>query len=137
MISNIWTGIVQPNGKFDKYVFRIFYFQVSQNNVTEVHQYTGHLNNVVDHYDLYGSLKVAGTSFGIVTEFHYRIFHGPEVLPANVLVYIEDKSDLWKFEAAVNNGRYHLCLHTPFYFTSPNWLDMETKVGYIEQTTLN
>ena len=125
------------NTNVDRYFYLVFYFQVSQNNITEIHPHTGYLNNVVYHYDLFGSLQVAGTSFGIVTEFHYRIFHGPEVLPANVLVYIEDKSDLWKFEAAVNNGRYHLCLHTPFYFTPPNWFDMETKVRYRKQTSPN
>ena len=56
-----------------------------------------------------------------MTEFHYRIFHEPEVLPAIVLVYIDDYSDLWKFEAALNDGRYHLCLHTAYFFTPPKF----------------
>ena len=43
---------------------------------------------------------MAGSSFGIVTEFHYRIFPEPEVLPVVAVIYIEDKADLWRIDAA-------------------------------------
>ena len=53
-----------------------------------------------DDHGLYQSLQLAGSSFGIVTEFHYRIYNGPDTEPVVALVYIENKADLWKFEAA-------------------------------------
>ena len=49
---------------------------------------------------MFESLQLAGSSFGIVTEFHYRIFPEPEVLPVVAVIYIEDKADLWRIEAA-------------------------------------
>ena len=79
---------------------------------------------------MFDALQSAGASFGIVTEFHYRIFPRPEVQPAIVLVYVDDKSDLWKFEAAVNDGRYHLCLHVPYHFTRPNWFALDRTVSH-------
>ena len=57
-----------------------------------------------DH-GLFRSLQMAGSSFGIVTEFHYGLFEGPEVLPVYAFVYIENKKDLANFERAGINGR--------------------------------
>ena len=54
---------------------------------------------------LFRSLQLAGSSFGIVTEFHYGLFEGPEVLPVYAFVYIENKKDLANFERAGINGR--------------------------------
>ena len=86
-------------------------------------------SNKKSGYSLFESLQQAGSSFGIVTEFHYKIYKTPEILPALVLVYIDDKSDLWKFEAAANyNGKYHLCLHTAYFFTPLNVLSKDRKV---------
>ena len=64
-----------------------------------------------------------------MTEFHYRIFAGAEVLPVYVLVYIENEQDISNFESAGNEGRYHLCLHNLLYFTSNRLLDLELLVG--------
>ena len=57
-----------------------------------------------DH-GLFRSLQLAGSSFGVVTEFHYGLFEGPEVLPVYAFVYIESKNDLANFERAGINGR--------------------------------
>lgn len=35
-----------------------------------------------------------------MTEFLYRIFPTPETQPVITLIYIEDKADLWKIDAA-------------------------------------
>ena len=54
---------------------------------------------------LFHSLQMAGSSFGIVTEFHYGLFAGPEVLPVYAFVYIENKKDIANFERAGLAGR--------------------------------
>ena len=102
---------------------------MSKSNTSQIFPYTKYFENEGYGTSLYEALQQAGSSFGVVTEFLYRIFPRPEVLPAIVLVYIEDKSDLWKFEAAVNyNKKFHLCLHTAYFFTQLNWLAMDRKV---------
>jgi hypothetical protein len=53
---------------------------------------------------LFESLQLAGASYGIVTEFLYSIFPEPEVQPVITLIYIEDKSDLWKLDAAAKGN---------------------------------
>ena len=74
---------------------------------------TGNYFKLDDDHDLFKSLQLAGSSFGIVTEFHYRIFYEPEVQPVITLVYIEDKSDLWKIDAA-GKGKINASF---FYFS--------------------
>ena len=108
---------------------KMLLLQVSRSNTTQVYPFTKYYHYGMYEHGLFESLQQAGTSFGIVTEFHYKIYSTPEILPALVLVYIDDKSDLWKFEAAANkNGKYHLCLHTVYFFTRPNWLAKDRKV---------
>ena len=82
-----------------------------------------------DH-ELFHSLQLAGSSFGIVTEFVYRIFKGPEILPVFAMVYIEDELDIKNFEAAGNEGRYHLSLNSFLYFTPLNWFTLEQLVSF-------
>ena len=104
---------------------------MSNSNTTQIFPYVKYFQSKEYETSLFEALQQAGSSFGIVTEFHYRIFARPEVLPAIVLVYIEDKSDLWKFEAAVNyNKKFHLCLHTAYFFTGINWFAMDRKVHF-------
>ena len=71
---------------------------MSKNNVTKLglqnHQQIDHDGH------LFKSLQLAGSSYGIVTEFLYRIYPTPETQPVITLIYIEDKSDLWKIDAA-------------------------------------
>ena len=57
-----------------------------------------------DH-GLFRSLQLAGSSFGIATEFYYGIFDGPEVLPVCAFVYIENVKDLENFQRAALHGR--------------------------------
>ena len=81
---------------------------------------------------LFRSLQLAGSSFGIVTEFHYRIFNGAEVQPVFVVVYIENQWDIRNFESAGNQGRYHLCLHNILDFTSHTLLELELLVNKVK-----
>ena len=111
--------------------------QVSRGNTTQVYPFTKYFPDRMHEHSLFESLQQAGSSFGIVTEFHYKIYPTPEILPALILVYIDDKSDLWKFEAAANrNGKYHLCLHTVYFFTQPNWLAKDRKVNKLKYISM-
>ena len=75
--------------------------QISHNNVTYVDKVTGQsTHQLPDNFGLYKSLQLAGSSFGVVTEFLYRIYPVPEVTSTIALVYIENKVDLWRFEKA-------------------------------------
>ena len=74
---------------------------MSRGNVSYVDKDTGMAKyQAQDDHDLYKSLQLAGSSFGIITEFHYRIYNVPDMKPVVALVYIENKVDLWRFEAA-------------------------------------
>ena len=44
--------------------------------------------------NLFSSLRGAGSSMAIVTEFLYMIYETPEADPAVLLAWIEDKEDL-------------------------------------------
>ena len=102
---------------------------MARNNLTQLNPATQLYHKLSHDYGLFNSLQLAGSSFGIVTEFVYRIFDGPEILPVFALVYIEDESDIKKFEAAGNEGRYHLSLNSFQYFTSPNWFTFDQLVS--------
>ena len=67
---------------------------------------TGDFDIVTPDYDLFRSLQLAGSSYGITTEFVYRVYNTPEVRPVLVLVYVEDETDLYNFELAAFDGRY-------------------------------
>ena len=69
-----------------------------RNSVTKFDS-TSHQQMTYDN-NLFKSLQLAGSSYGIVTEFLYRIFPTPETQPVITLIYIEDKADLWKIDAA-------------------------------------
>ena len=95
---------------------------MSENNLTEFNLLTRRHESWNNDYGLFSSLQLAGSSFGIVTEFHYRIFNGAEVQPVFVLVYVENEMDIRNFEAAATNGRYHMCLHNILDFTSHTYI---------------
>ena len=101
--------------------------KASENNVTMLNANTNRYQQVEDSVGLYRSLQLAGSSFGVVTEIHYRIFDGPELLPTIALVYIDDRTDLWKFQKAGLDGRYQLSLHVSYWFTPLNWLARERR----------
>ena len=103
--------------------------KVSENNLTEFNRYTRRHELWNHDYGLFSSLQLAGSSFGIVTEFHYRIFNGAEVQPVFVLVYVENELDIRNFEAAATDGRYHMCLHNLLDFTSHTLLELELLVS--------
>ena len=99
--------------------------KISETNITVIDPYTGYQRYINDHHNLFRSLQFAGPSYGITTEFHYRIFDGPELLPIFALVYIDDDKDLLNFQRATADGRYSLTLYTYHFFTPPNLLSRD------------
>ena len=68
-----------------------------------------------DHNDLFFAMRGAGSSFGIATEFLYKIYPTPETSPAVILVWISDKSDLWKIQkAAYYTNKYSITVNDDF-----------------------
>ena len=80
--------------------------QVSKGNTTVVEPYSGRgLYQIEDDQGLFQAMGGAGSSFGIVTEFLYKIYPRPETQPIISLIYIEDNYDLRKLEKAARDGR--------------------------------
>ena len=89
--------------------------QVNSNNASIFDPETGHFiqsvpNNRHEYQDLYTALQHAGSSYGITTEFHYRIYDGPEVTPAILFIYIENVNDLYNLQRAALSGRFAIHL---------------------------
>ena len=70
-----------------------------------MNQETGSFVSSLKNHDIFKSLQLAGSSFGITTEFIYKVYNRPEVRPTLVLIYIDDKEDLYNFERAAFDGR--------------------------------
>ena len=99
--------------------------KISENNITVIEPETGHQRYLEDSHNLFRSLQFAGASYGVTTEFHYRIFKEPELLPVFAIVYIDNDEDLLNFQRATADGRYCLTLYTYHFFTPPNLLSKE------------
>jgi hypothetical protein len=60
--------------------------------------------------DLFFALKGAGSSFGIATEFVYRIYKTPETRPVVLFLLLENIYDVRKLEAISKKGRFQVRL---------------------------
>ena len=90
---------------------------MSNGNVTVLEAKTGRgLYQYESDHGLFQALKGAGSSFGIVTEFVYKIYARPETLPTILLVYMEDVLDIRNLERAAMDGRYHLTWYVIYPF---------------------
>ena len=102
--------------------------RVSEGNITKINPYSGSQVQLHDEYNLFRSLQIAGSSFGVITEFHYRIFKEPELLPTFAVVYIDDEQDLINFQRAALDGRYSVAIYFAYFFKSPDLMSAE-KIG--------
>ena len=100
--------------------------KASEGNVTIIDPEKGSQVQLHDDHKLFRSLQFSGSSFGIMTEFHYRIFNGPEYLPAFALVYIDNDQDLVNFQHAALDGRYSMTLYFAYFFTPLDFLSKES-----------
>ena len=95
---------------------------VDDNTTTIVYKNGKRVKEIYDH-DLvpnlrYG-LRAAGPSFGIVTEFLYKVYPHPETLSCVILVYIKTGKDLEKLVKAGQDGRYGISIIQPVLFRRP------------------
>ena len=79
--------------------------------------YTGKgLYQLEDDSGLFKAMGGAGSSFGIVTEFLYKIYPRPETLPIISMIYLENQYDIRRIEKASLDGRYHVSWFIPYAF---------------------
>ena len=82
-----------------------------------------------DHNDLFFAMRGAGSSFAIATEFLYQIYKMPETQPAVILVWINDKRDLWRIQqAAYDSWKYSIAINNEF--AGDFWNSFKTRFVY-------
>ena len=97
-----------------------------------VEPHTGRgLYQLDDDSGLYKAMGGAGSSYGIVTEFLYRIYPRPETLPIIAMVYLENRYDIRKMEKAAQDGRYHVSWFIGYAFRDLNVFHGNTIVSLI------
>ena len=97
-----------------------------------VEPHTGRgLYQLDDDSGLYKAMGGAGSSYGIVTEFLYRIYPRPETLPIIAMVYLENRYDIRKMEKAAQDGRYHVSWFIGYAFRDLNVFHGNTIVSSI------
>ena len=74
--------------------------------------------------DINLSLKVAGSSFGIVTEFLYKIYVVPETNSINLPAYILDKKDLLTVNDIAKDTNFSVAVFREFSFR-PRYLGFD------------
>ena len=67
-------------------------------------------------FGLFEAMGGAGSSYGIVTEFLYRIYSRPETQPVLSMIYIETPKDLRRLEQAAQDGRFHVTWFSFYLF---------------------
>ena len=72
-----------------------------------------------DHSNLRYALRRAGASYGIVTEFVYKVFQHPETLSVVAMAFLKDADDLQKLVKAGQEGRYAISITQPLFFRRP------------------
>ena len=81
------------------------------------------------HNDLFFAMRGAGSSFAIATEFLYQIYESPETSPAVILVWINDKRDLWKIQkAAYDTSKYSIAINNEY--AGDFWNSFKTRIVY-------
>ncbi len=70
--------------------------------------------------DLFFALKGAGSNFGIVTEFLYRVYPFPETRPVAVPVYLRSIHDFIRLQKVAETGRYQISVYRLQHFRRPD-----------------
>ena len=64
-------------------------------------------------------MRRAGASFGIVTEFVYKVFQHPETLSVVAMAFLKDRYDLQRLTKAGQEGRYAISITQPMFYRRP------------------
>ena len=89
---------------------------MTPDNTTVYNTETGEVKHLYDDHRLFWSMTGAGQSYGIVTEFLYKIYPKPETLPILAMIYLENPYDVRKLEKVAMDGRYHVTLFFIYMF---------------------
>jgi len=92
------------------------------------HEHISHL--IPDrHNDLFFAMRGAGSSYAIATEFLYTVHPTPETEPAVLLVWVMNKQDLWKLQAAATGSKkYSIAVNNEF--AGDFWNSFKTRIVY-------
>jgi len=88
----------------------------------EFHSLPNSVNEVYPHEpdsNLRYALRGAGPSFGIVTEFDYKVYKHPETMSCVLLVFVQDGQDLAKLVKAGQHGRYAINIIQAMIYRRP------------------
>ena len=89
---------------------------MSADNTTLTDPITGRIKTVYNDRGLFWAMRGAGSSFGIVTEFLYKIYPKPETQPIIAMIFVRNANDIRKLEAAAKDGRYHVTWFALYIF---------------------
>jgi len=93
---------------------------VSKGNTSVVDPSSGRAINQIEQdtqdFGLFDAMGGAGSSYGVVTEFLYKIYPRPETQPIISMIYIETPQDLRRLEQAAQDGRFHVSWFVPYAF---------------------
>merc|ERR1711971_64147 len=90
---------------------------VSKGNTSIVDPDSGQAIYQLKHdFGLFEAMGGAGSSYGVVTEFLYKIYPRPETQPIISMIYIETPQDLRRLEQAAQDGRFHVSWFVPYAF---------------------
>jgi FAD/FMN-containing dehydrogenase len=82
----------------------------------------GYGPQVIEHgyeNDLKYAMRASGGSFGIVTEFVYKMYPKPETLSLLLLIFVENEYDFMKLNKAAQDGRYAVTVFEPVFLRRP------------------
>jgi hypothetical protein len=69
--------------------------------------------------DLYFGMRASGGSFGIITEFLYKVYPQPETLSCLLFIFIENEYDFQMLDRAAKDGRYAIAVFQPMIYRKP------------------
>ena len=92
---------------------------VNKENTTvfdDAYNSQGHVIHHEHDNDLRYALRTSGSSFGITTEFRYKIYKRAETMPLLVPIFLENSYDFRNLERATADGRFGLYVADTYYF---------------------
>lgn len=82
----------------------------------------GYGPQVIEHSydnDLKYAMRASGGSFGIITEFVYKMYPKPETMSCLLFIFIENEYDFKKLNKAAQDGRYAVTVFEPVFLRRP------------------
>ena len=77
---------------------------------------------IVEHgweNDLHFGMRASGGSFGVITEFLYKVYPQPETLSCLFFVFVETEYDFKMLDRAAKDGRYAIAIFQTMIFRKP------------------